>query len=137
MLNLISASLLLASTSASLNINSALPVDKPKFLHHEQAFVFSYNQKDNNVELEWDIAPGYYLYQDAINVKTVPKKELTFTSESDVHTDQYFGTTIIFKDKAKVQFPKSTLKSSTFTVTYRGCAEAGLCYPPVVVDVTL
>lgn len=133
----LSASIFWLATSANLDIDTALPSDKPAFLHHEQAFILSYGLTDTNVELAWDVAPGYYLYQDTIKVKEITKQDLKFTSTPVLTSDEYFGTTMIIKEHAAAHFAKSALKQKTFNVTYRGCAEAGLCYPPVTVEISL
>lgn len=131
----LSASLIMLATS--LNIDSALPSEKSPFLHHEQAFILSYDLTDENVELSWDVSPGYYLYQNTIDVRELPKSALTFTSTPISTHDEFFGTTLVLKKHAQAHFAKSALKQSHFTVTYRGCAEAGLCYPPVTVKISL
>ncbi|WP_180961412.1 protein-disulfide reductase DsbD domain-containing protein [Pseudoalteromonas sp. MelDa3] len=135
--SILSASLIMVATSVNLNIDSALPTDKPTFLHHEQAFILSYELTDTDVELTWDVAPGYYLYQNTMKVNEITKDALQFTSTPVSAHDEYFGTTMIVKTHAAAHFAKSALNQSTFTVSYRGCAEAGLCYPPVTVEINL
>ena len=132
----LNASLVMLASTA-INIDSALPNDKPQFLHHEQAFILSYDVTDENIVLSWDVAPGYYLYQNTIKVKDVPNSALTFTTSPTTTHDEYFGTTLILKEHAEAFFPKAALEQSHFFLTYRGCAEAGLCYPPVTVEITL
>tara|TARA_R110000744_G_C19365208_1_gene561829 strand:- start:442 stop:876 length:435 start_codon:yes stop_codon:yes gene_type:complete len=135
--SILSASLIMLATSASLNIDTALPTEKPTFLHHEQAFILSYDLTDTDVKLTWDVAPGYYLYQDTIKVNEISEDALQFTSTPVSTHDEYFGTTMIIKTHAAAHFAKSALKQTTFSVSYRGCAEAGLCYPPVTVEINL
>ena len=49
-------------------------------------------------------------------------------------TDEYFGEVNIFYQQAEIDL--TTLPTSAFdlSVTYQGCADAGLCYPPETID---
>ncbi|KJZ14450.1 hypothetical protein TW85_08935 [Marinomonas sp. S3726] len=133
--------LILFLTSASLHaLDLKLPFNsKNEFLPVQEAFQFSFSPKENNqVEVMWDIADGYYLYQHQF--KLVDQSELNsqirfepFSQGLD-KTDPYFGDVIVYRDKFKAtlvydeNLPAGTLIKTQ--VKYQGCADKGLCYPP-------
>ena len=48
------------------------------------------------------------------------------------HYDEYFGNQEVYRASVDASFsvPPSDAQSVDVTVTYQGCADAGLCYPP-------
>lgn len=81
----------------------------------------------------WQIPEGYYLYKDKIKV-TLNDKEIPLTDLPDGtdYQDEYFGQVKIFRYELKSRLPLTDLSDEAiFKVQYQGCAEAGLCYPPV------
>ncbi|EKO40918.1 MAG: thiol:disulfide interchange protein [Solidesulfovibrio magneticus str. Maddingley MBC34] len=81
----------------------------------------------------WDIAPGHYLYRDRIAVSTDDGKavplELPPGAQKD---DPAFGATQVYHDHVSTTIARSALPASgAIHVTYQGCAEHGVCYPPV------
>src|SRR5581483_5793711 len=51
-------------------------------------------------------------------------------------TDEYFGTQQVYHNELVATLPVARAPGSSahelpFSVTYQGCAEAGLCYPPI------
>ncbi|MAL98611.1 MAG: thiol:disulfide interchange protein [Alteromonadaceae bacterium] len=107
------------------------------YLPVEQAFPFSESLDENGLVLTWGVAPGYYLYQDRIEV-TAPGADveigaLEFARKGELKEDPYFGATPVFYDAIEVRVPVTLTGPSTeaqLFVTFQGCAEAGLCYPP-------
>lgn len=110
--------------------------DEP--LEVEQAFKFSAQQLDGNrFLLAWDIEPRYYLYQDRIEL-TLPEgvSQLTRSdSATDTKEDPVFGVVEVFHDRAEVTVElarsSATTSNGQFEVSYQGCWEGGICYPPV------
>ena len=114
--------------------------DEP--LEVEQAFKFSAQQLDaNRFLLVWDIEPRYYLYQDRIEL-TLPEgvSQVSRTdSATDTKEDPVFGVVEVFHDRAEVtvELARQTAASADgqFDVSYQGCWEGGICYPPVTGEV--
>jgi thiol:disulfide interchange protein DsbD len=110
--------------------------DEP--LEVEQAFKFSAQQLDGNrFLLAWDIEPRYYLYQDRIEL-TLPEgvSQLTRSdSATDTKEDPVFGVVEVFHDRAEVTVElartSTAMSNGQFEVSYQGCWEGGICYPPV------
>ena len=88
-----------------------------------------------DLRLYWQITEGYYLYQHAFKVRatgTGSAEELDVTFPPALaKTDEFFGDVSVYYGEADllVTLPDST-DSLTLAVTYQGCADAGLCYPP-------
>jgi thiol:disulfide interchange protein DsbD len=115
------------------------------FLPPEQAFRFSASaQGPERVRLDWLIAPGYYLYRDRIKAtgeaghSTVGPPQFP---EGQIKSDEYFGKQVVYHDALVVTLPVQRSGSRaldlSLSVTYQGCAEAGLCYPPVTRTVSV
>ena len=90
---------------------------------------------DGALRLYWQIADGYYLYQHAFKVRQLDA-ESAASLDIDfppalAKTDEFFGAVQVYYDEADltVRLPPDTSNLSV-SVTYQGCADAGLCYPP-------
>ena len=115
------------------------------FLPPEQAFrVAASAESPNRVRLSWAIAPGYYLYRSRLKFATTSpgvtlgKPELP---AGDTKEDEYFGKQVVYhKDLIAHLGLKRTATAGNqlaLAVTYQGCAEAGLCYPPITRQFTI
>lgn len=108
------------------------PKGGSQFVPVDQAFAFDFKQQGNQVTLNWQIRPGYYLYRQQI--KLVPQQATlgAFTlPEGLSHKDEFFGEVAIFKQQLNLQVPlQQAAANASLSVTYQGCAEAGFCYPP-------
>ncbi|GAA6183987.1 protein-disulfide reductase DsbD [Aliiglaciecola sp. NS0011-25] len=109
--------------------------DEPTFLPVEQAFQFDFDQKNDQLFLRFNIAPGYYLYKNQF--KTVVKNaEISqpIYPEALIKEDEFFEEPQpVFYDQVEINY--SVLRSEKDAVVklqYQGCADAGLCYPPTV-----
>ncbi|WP_406664524.1 protein-disulfide reductase DsbD [Gallaecimonas sp. GXIMD1310] len=105
---------------------------QPQFLPVDDAYQFSYRQQGTTLVLDWQIADGYYLYKDKV---AIDGKDLSLTAPvmppALQHEDEFFGKSEIYKQHLQLTVPLSDIQAgATVTVTYQGCAEAGLCYPP-------
>ncbi|HLB83453.1 MAG TPA: protein-disulfide reductase DsbD, partial [Steroidobacteraceae bacterium] len=87
--------------------------------------------------LRWQIAKDYYLYKDKVLVATSsPAAKLGAPELPPGKTkhDEYFGEQVVYYDELVANVPvsrRSGLTELPLEVTYQGCAEAGLCYPPI------
>ena len=128
---------LLFSTSAWAFNFSDLQQDD-EFLPVEQAFQFDFNQQGDQLSLTWQIHEGYYLYKDKTRAKA-DKQELSisFVQQGKEKHDEYFGLVTVFRDQLQAKLDLSGVQTDTLLVTYQGCADAGLCYPPVLKEIPL
>ncbi|MGN6263985.1 MAG: protein-disulfide reductase DsbD [Ralstonia sp.] len=107
------------------------------FLPPEQAFRFSATQVDGQtVEVKFAIADGYYMYRERFAVAADPatvtlappdmpagKVKFDETFNKDVETYRHDVAFRVKAQNAKAPF--------TLIVTSQGCADQGLCYPPM------
>jgi thiol:disulfide interchange protein DsbD len=109
-----------------------------EFLPPEKAFQVSARADGaDKVAIQWIIAPGYYLYRERLKFATstagvsVGKPELPVGED---HTDEYFGTQKVYRQVLDAALPVARAAGGelpvTVDLTYQGCADAGLCYPP-------
>ncbi|HET9645060.1 MAG TPA: protein-disulfide reductase DsbD [Burkholderiaceae bacterium] len=116
------AALLLATASAGA----------ADFLDPAEAFKPSLSQDDRSTTtLRYDIAPRYHLYRQrfelrdaagaAVEVQLPPGREIL---------DEALGERLaIWEREVRIQLPTPT-RPVEWRVTYQGCADEGLCYPP-------
>jgi thioredoxin:protein disulfide reductase len=114
------------------------------FLKPDQAFVLTAESESaDRVSLRWQIAKDYYLYRDKVAVTTSsPEAELgtPVLPPGKVKHDEYFGEQVVYYDELVANVPvsrRSDLAKLPLEVTYQGCAEAGLCYPPIRKQITV
>ncbi|MER2491960.1 protein-disulfide reductase DsbD [Catenovulum sediminis] len=115
---------------------------EPDFLPVEQAFQFDFQQMGDELKLSWTIADGYYLYKDKTRAKSSvgsggAEIPLTFKQSGKEKHDEYFGLVTVFRQQLDVTLDVAQVNKDKLLVTYQGCADAGLCYPPVLVEVPL
>ena len=108
------------------------------FLPPDVAFRVGSRVDGNVVRVRWVIADGYYLYRHKIELQSAsPGLLLSAMSfpKGIIKTDQYLGTQEIFVQEVEgtAAFSRSDAGAHPIEikVTYQGCAEAGLCYPPI------
>jgi thiol:disulfide interchange protein DsbD len=99
-------------------------------LDPREAFALSVDpQPDGSRLLRWTIAEGYYLYRDYLAVETDTGAPVTFESDPGAQkVDPTFGPVEVYYDRAEARID---LGSGELHVTYQGCQEDGICYPPV------
>ena len=105
------------------------------FLAVDQAFALKVvppAQPGAPLELQWAIAPGYYLYRDRMAVTAQPAAAGAALDvvrpAGERKDDPGFGTVDVYHDQ--VTFQVQAAGANALDVTWQGCAEAGLCYPP-------
>jgi thiol:disulfide interchange protein DsbD len=107
------------------------------FLPVDQAFVLTASSPARDrLRLHWVIADDYYLYRDKVAVKTtatdVQLGKPSIPGGETKH-DEYFGEQVVFHGEMVADVGVSAAAGVTevpIEVTYQGCADAGLCYPP-------
>ena len=99
----------------------------------EEAFALEAERTDQALVLNWTIAPGYYLYRHAFDIRSdqadlgepnIPRGEVT--------TDEFFGETETYRGRVQVVVPLIEAPAGTVDVRVvsQGCADLGVCYPP-------
>jgi len=117
-----------------------------ELLPAEQAFQFFASIKDaNTLRVNWEIAEGYYLYRDKIkltlsNPTSIALGEINIPQGQPYH-DEAFGQVQIFYHELDFEVPVIRSSTSAKTINlqakYQGCADKGVCYPPMESKLTL
>ena len=89
----------------------------------------------DRIEVRWQIADGYYLYRHRTSVKA----DAAFTGgtlalpKGKAYRDEFFGDVETYRQQlvgTLTGVPAPGATTTTLTVKYQGCADAGVCYPP-------
>lgn len=111
---------------------------KDEFLPPEQAYRYSARVAGDQLIVSWQIEKGYYLYKKKMGVASAMSSvQLGQPAwpKGEAHSDEYFGEQEIYRGKVDVAIPLSVPgpRPSQLAVELKlqGCADAGLCYPPL------
>jgi len=108
------------------------------FLPPDVAFRVTAAVDGKVLRVRWVIADGYYLYRSRMSVKA-ESPDLVISAASlpqgTIKTDPYLGSQEIYTQQVDATVPFTRFDGGAhplqIKVTYQGCAEAGLCYPPI------
>ena len=112
--------------------------EAPPLLSPDEAFrgEVSFSKVDNALQMAFNIEDGYYLYRDRFQI-TPTNDSLTLAEtqwpEAEMYNDEYFGQSAIYRYGFQALMPieSSVNDTATVKVTYQGCADIGVCFPPV------
>lgn len=123
----------------------ALAIDEKDLLPVDEAFRLEAEAVTPGwIEFRWKVAPGYYLYKERI--KVVLTDEASFKASplhlppGKIKEDQFFGRMETYRDSVTAKLTGAAADGVTmlrFKVSYQGCADAGICYPPQRKEVVL
>ena len=128
---------LFSIVSLSINASEELPKTQTEFLSPDEAFVMSHEIiNDNHLKVTWQIHHGYYLYMGMFEFESLDnnnKIQKVEMPEGKKKTDEFFGEVDIYyyQTEADVYLENKISDNLELKVKYQGCADAGLCYPPV------
>lgn len=116
-----------SSTLGSIN-NSA------DFLPVREAFQLSLiDSTPQSIKLRFVATEGYYLYRHRFQFRAAPAEIVVGPAQlpkGEQKHDEYFGDVEVYHGILDVELPRSDQRAFTLAVTYQGCADKGLCYPP-------
>lgn len=123
-------SFFLTSTVSLADIPTPLPADK--------AFVFSaYLDLNNQLILEWNIAPGYYLYRNQLKLVPTPFNRVNIGNihlpKGQMKRDMLHGDYQAYVGSLKIPVANIQSKKGVLqlNINYQGCSTAGFCYTPI------
>ncbi|MDE2049813.1 MAG: protein-disulfide reductase DsbD [Gammaproteobacteria bacterium] len=119
--------------------------NRPKFLPADQVFHLSAAAAGaDRIRLDWSIRDGYYLYRSRLKVADAAGGTLGTLQlpQGQIKMDPYFGREEIYRLQVTGLLPlghgsRSAAGDVPLQVTYQGCADAGLCYPPITKTITV
>jgi thiol:disulfide interchange protein DsbD len=105
----------------------------------------------HTIQITWLIAPETYIYRDAITLQLDPGTDDVILGAlqlpiADIRTNMVnqagsIGTVAIYHGIVHATLPIGRLHGQattiSFTVQFQGCAEKGICYPPITNRITL
>ncbi|WCM19541.1 protein-disulfide reductase DsbD [Paraburkholderia bryophila] len=106
------------------------------FLDPAVAFKFSATEKPGEVDVTYKIADGYYMYRERFafairnGTATIGEPQLP---AGHVKFDQTFNKNVeTYRNELTIRIPiKQAAGPFDLAVTSQGCADAGICYPPM------
>ena len=116
--------------------------EEPEFLHPDLAFRMEVSAEGPALAMvRWRIEPGYYLYAERMEVH-LPEGAPPGTSiagldlpPGEMQEDPYFGRVEVYRSGAsalvRLAHTGPPPSAVTLDVVYQGCADEGLCYPPI------
>ena len=116
-----------------------------EFLDPDVAFVLdAVATGPDAIEARWDIADGYYLYRDKFRFQAGDDSGAVLGDarfpKGKIKDDEYFGEMEVYYGSAEALVSVAGAvpgDAVDVDITYQGCAEAGLCYPPITRTVSL
>lgn len=108
-----------------------------EFLPAEQVFVPGPVRRDGDAwVLEGRIAEAHYLYRHALRLVDATGADVALQPPAGTpHHDEFFGDTEIYTGILPIAFPGDA--PGPLQLRWQGCAEAGICYPPQTLPITL
>lgn len=98
----------------------------------------------HGIDVEYAIAPGYYLYRDRLRFEVVPATLLLGPAElppGEAKEDIFVGKSVIFRDRVVIHLPftASVVRPGSYRLrlTAQGCAEERFCYSPFTQELPL
>lgn len=124
---------LLIRLVAAASVSAATPIPA------DQAFQLRAQlDAEEGIELTWSIAPGYYLYRERIVVTLDGQRIRIATEKGEPKDDPNFGMTEVYHTSATATVPAELLpEKGRIVVSYQGCGENTVCYPPIAKAVDL
>ena len=89
------------------------------------------------IEIRYDTAPGYYLYRDRLEFRIQPATATLGAPQlppGKIKQDEFFGKSVVYRNRTIVRIPVNSASASeplTLIADLQGCADIGVCYPPV------
>ncbi|MCF7202115.1 protein-disulfide reductase DsbD [Pseudomonas oligotrophica] len=106
------------------------------FLPVDEAFALTVSADEAGAtRLHWQIAPGYYLYQQRLKFDGLPAERQPPLPAGEPHSDEFFGDQQVYRDSLELVVPPGA--EGRVRLGWQGCADAGLCYPPQTREVAL
>jgi thiol:disulfide interchange protein DsbD len=111
-----------------------------ELLPPEEAFSLSAWIEGDNLVAEFRIAPGYYMYRERfdfqIETGDAPARfDVAQIPDGKIKTDEFFGDVETYRHSVRILLPilyeAAPANQLEIKVTSQGCADIGVCYPPL------
>ena len=135
--------MLMGSPAMAAMTDALKPSAEAEPLPVEEAFALSSRVLDDGtlddgmIVLQWIMPPRYYLYRDRFTLVAVNAPDALGALQwpaGRLHRDPQFGNVTVFYDRVQLRVPVKASASLPepleLKVTYQGCVENSVCYPP-------
>jgi len=126
----------LLDSRPSSTLGGAALDNSKDFLPVRQAFQLNLiDTTPESIKLRFVATEGYYLYRHRFAFRTEPADiglDAPQLPDGEKKHDEYFGDVEVYHGILDINLPRKPGDNRPFTlvVTYQGCADKGLCYPP-------
>lgn len=111
------------------------------FLDPEQAFKVDVQLAERQVQLTFEIAPGYYMYRDQFKLEAANGKlgEIAWPAAKRKYDETFQKEVETYRERLVLNVPVEALEAAPLRLrlTGQGCADKGLCYPPMTSELSL
>jgi thiol:disulfide interchange protein DsbD len=120
--------------------SQVLQAQEEDLLPPEDAFSLSAWVEGDALVAEYQIAPGYYMYRERfdfqIESSDAPARfDVAVIPDGKIKEDEFFGKMETYRDSVKIRLPLlfdgAAASSLQVKITSQGCADIGVCYPPL------
>lgn len=89
----------------------------------------------DTVRVTAQIEPGYYVYRHRLSMDADGAEIPLGLPPGERITDEFFGETEVYRET--LEFDVGSASGGAVTLHWQGCADAGICYPPQTMALTL
>jgi thiol:disulfide interchange protein DsbD len=132
--------LMLSCAVLCVSISIARAATEKKPLPVDQAFAFSVSfVSAHQIEAQWQIAPGYYLYSNKTHLRFDPDLSASiYYPQGIAQHDALRGHYKIYTGHLRIPVSfAAAYKQIHMYIDYQGCSAQGFCYPPIKKSVML
>ena len=124
----------------NLGWNSPANAQEQELLPPEEAFALSARVDGERLIAEYRIAPGYYMYRErfefAVDSGDAPARfGDAVIPPGKVKHDEFFGEVETYRDQVRIELPLvfdgAPASRLLVKMVSQGCADIGVCYPPL------
>ena len=118
--------------------SSQLLAQSDELLPPEQAFSLVAWMEGDRLVAEYDIAPGYYMYRERFDFQIESgnaRFDTAIIPDGIFKHDEFFGDMEVYRGNLRIVLPilSASMEGLNLVVkaTGQGCADIGVCYPPL------
>ena len=111
-----------------------------ELLPPEEAFNLSAWMENDALVAEYQIAPGYYMYRERFDFQieasdTAARFDVARIPRGKIKSDEFFGEMEVYRNRVRILLPlifeNVPANSLQVKAIGQGCADIGVCYPPL------
>ena len=115
-----------------------------ELLPPEKAFALQAWMENDLLIAEYQIAPGYYMYRERFDIQLETagaRFDTAIIPDGKIKNDEFFGDMEIYRDSVRIVLPilydGAIAKTLQVKAVSQGCADIGICYPPLAQTLTM